>query len=167
MIGFFTDPYPDELLYSALARYHRRARNLSKEATARDLFGNKRAKIVVDLPTRLDYFASQLPSETYSVNRLIDEYTMLPFYSPFTPSERHVALRQSMSGEGGGSLHARLGILTSGIDVKHLRFCILCVQEDREPYWHRIHQAPGVKVCPTHSILLSLSDVSVRNRSNG
>jgi hypothetical protein len=32
MIGFFTDPYPDELLYSACARYHRRVRNISKEA---------------------------------------------------------------------------------------------------------------------------------------
>lgn len=57
MIGFFTDPYPDELLYSACARYHRRARNISKEATARDLFGSGRTKIVVDFQTRLNYLA--------------------------------------------------------------------------------------------------------------
>jgi TniQ len=156
MIGFFTDPYADELLYSACARYHRRARNRSKEATARDLFGNNRAKIVVDFPTRLDYLAAQLPPATYSVNRLIDEHTMLPLYSPFMPPERHATLRQDMRGEGGGSLHARLGILTSGIDVKQLRFCIVCVEDDREPYWHRIHQFPGVEVCSTHSVFLSL-----------
>jgi len=167
MIGFFTDPYPDELLYSACARYHRRAGNKSKEITARDLFGNNRAKIVVDFPTRLDYLAAQLPPSTYSVDRLIDEYTMLPLYSPFMPPERHTTLRQDMRGEGGGSLHARLGILTSGIDVKQLRFCLVCVEEDREPYWHRVHQAPGVVVCPTHSVFLSHSEVSMRNRCNG
>jgi Tn7-like transposition protein D/TniQ protein len=171
MIGFFTDPYPDELLYSACARYHTRARNLSKEATARDLFGNNRAKIVVDFPTRLNYLATQLPSVTYSVNQLIDKHTLLPFYSPFMPRERHATLRQDMHGEGGGSLHARLGLLTSGIDVKKLRFCALCVEDDQrrygEPYWHRIHQTPGVEVCLTHSVFLSISGVSVRNRGNG
>lgn len=133
----------------------------------RDLFGHKQAKTVVDFPTRLNYLAAQLPSSTYSANQLIDEHTMLPFYSPFIPPERHIALRQGMHGEGGGSLHARVGILTSGIDVKQLRFCILCAEEDGEhygePYWHRIHQTPGVEVCALHSIFLSLSEVSVRN----
>lgn len=170
MIGFFTDPYPDEILYSACARYHRRTRNPSKEATALDLFGNTRTKIVVDLQPRLSYLASQLPSTTYSISRLIDEYTMLPLYTPFMPGDRQEALRQDLCGEGGGTVHARLGILTSGIDVKNLRFCPACIDEDRalygEPYWHRIHQAPGIVVCPTHAVFLSDSAVSIRNRSN-
>lgn len=171
MIGFFTDPYPDELLYSACARYHRRVRYRGTETTARDLFGHGQTTIVVDLPTRLNYLTSQLPAETYSVNRLIDEYTMMPLYTPFMPPERCEMLRQDMSGEGGGALYGRLGVLTSGIDVKYLRFCVLCVEDDRrlyrKPYWHRIHQAPGVEVCPTHSVFLSDSCVSVRNRSKG
>jgi hypothetical protein len=168
MIGFFTDPYPDELLYSACARYHRRARNISKEATARDLFGNARVKIVVDLQPRLGYLAAQLPPETYSVSRLIDEHTMLPFYTPFLPAGRQEALRQDMYGDGGGSVHARLGILLpSRTGTERLRFCPACAREDREPYWHRVHQAPGVHVCPTHAVFLSDSEVSVRNRSSG
>ena len=166
MIGFFTDPYPDELLYSACARYHRRARNLSKEATARDLFGNVRTKIIVDLQTRLNYLAAQLPPKTYTASRLIDEHTMLPYYAPFMPAERHEATRCDMCGEGGGSIHARLGVLTSGLNVERLRFCAACADEDREPYWHRVHQAPGVEVCPSHAVFLAESAVSVRNRSN-
>lgn len=171
MIGFFTDPNLDELLYSACARYHSRARNLSKEATALDIFGNNRAKIVVDFPTRLDHLASQLPTATYSADRLIDSYTMLPFYSPFMPPRRHEAIRRDMRGDGGNSVHARLGILTSGIDVEYLRFCVACLDDDRklhpEPFWHRIHQAPGVEVCPTHKIFLSNSEIRMRGRRNG
>jgi hypothetical protein len=171
MIGFFTDPYPDELLYSACARYHHRSRNLSKEATALDLFGNVRSKFIVDLPVRLDYLAAQLPSETYSASQLIEEHTMLPFYAPFMPPERHEAIRRDMRGDGGGSIHARLGILTSGISVENLRFCPACVEDDvvgyGEPYWHRLHQAPGVQVCPTHRVFLSDSELQVRNRRSG
>src|SRR5947208_2900992 len=131
MIGFFTDPYGDELLYSACARYHRRARNRSKEATARDLFGKAQTKVIVDFQTRLDYLAAQLPPTTYSASHLIDEHTMLPFYAPFMPAERHEALRRNMCGEGGGSVHARLGVLTSGLNVERLRFCAVCAEEDQ------------------------------------
>jgi hypothetical protein len=166
MIGFFTDPYPDELLYSACARYHRRARNLSKQATARDLFGNVQTKFVVDFPVRLNYLVAQLPPETYSVTRLIEEYTMLPLYAPFMPPKRHELIRRDMCGEGGGSVHARVGILKSGISVENLRFCPNCIEEDKEPYWHRVHQVPGVEACPVHNVFLVDSKVSVRNRVN-
>jgi hypothetical protein len=167
MIGFFTDPYPDELLYSACSRYHRRVGKISKEAAARNLFGNPRTKIVIDFQTRLGYLAAQLPLATYSVSRLIDEYTMLPLYAPFLPAERLEVLRRDMCGEGGNSVHGRIGVLAYGLEVKRLRFCLACIEEDREPYWHRTHQVPGVEVCPTHAVFLSDSEVSVRNRSNG
>jgi len=170
MIGLFTDPFTDELLYSAVSRYHHRVRNRSKEATARDLFGNARIKIIVDFQTRLDYLASQLPPETYPVSRLIDDYTMLPFYAPFIPAERHEELRRDIRGEGGGSIHARLGVLTSGLGVECLRLCPACAEDedrapDREPYWHRVHHAPGVMVCPEHAVFLVDSAVKIRNRS--
>jgi transposase len=164
MIGFFTDPYPDELLYSACSRYHKRAGNRSKEATALDLFGKGQTAIIVDFQTRIDYLAAQLPPMTYTASRLIDQNTMLPLYAPFMTAERHEAIRSDMRGEGGGSIHARLGILTSGLDIKYLRFCPACVKQDREPYWRRVHQVSGVEVCPTHAVFLSDSAVSVRNR---
>ena len=165
MIGFFTDPYPDELLYSACSRYHKRAGNRSKEATALDLFGKGQTAIIVDFQTRIDYLAAQLPPTTYTASRLIEQNTMLPLYAPFMTAERHEVIRSDMRGEGGGSIHARLGILTSGLDIKYLRFCPVCVKQDREPYWHRVHHVPGVEVYPTHAVFLSDSAVSVRNRS--
>ncbi|HEV2707635.1 MAG TPA: TnsD family Tn7-like transposition protein [Pyrinomonadaceae bacterium] len=71
-----------------------------------------------------------------------------------------------MCGDGGGSIHARLGILTSGISVENLRFCPNCIEEDEEPYWHRVHQVPGVEACPLYNVFLADSKVSVRNRVN-
>jgi hypothetical protein len=46
----------------------------------------------------------------------------------------------------------------------------LCVADDEqlveETYWHRLHQIPGVIVCPTHSIFLEDSKATVRHLSN-
>ncbi|MGH9841723.1 MAG: TnsD family Tn7-like transposition protein, partial [Blastocatellia bacterium] len=163
MIGFFPDPHPDELLYSVCARYHQRAMYRSRAATARDLFGNESAKIVIDLPSRLSHLMTVLPpGHGYSEERLIDEHTLLPFYAPFVPPERLLQLRQDMSGdERGSAIHGRIGILTSKIRLESLRFCPMCVEEDRrrygETYWHRLHQAPGVMACPVHAVWLEQS----------
>jgi Tn7-like transposition protein D/TniQ len=163
MIGFFPEPYPDELLYSVCARYHQRAMYRSRAATARDLFGNESAKIAIDLPSRLSHLITVLPpGHGYSEERLIDEHTLLPFYAPFVPPERLLQLRQDMTGdERGGAIHGRIGILTSKIRLESLRFCPMCVEEDRrlygETYWHRLHQVPGVMACPIHAVWIEQS----------
>ncbi|HEV2800968.1 MAG TPA: TnsD family Tn7-like transposition protein [Pyrinomonadaceae bacterium] len=170
MIGFFTDPHPDELLYSAISRYHYRARNGSTECTARELFGHAQTYIIADLQSRLDYLASQLPPQTYPVSQLIDEHTILPYFAPFISAERHEEIRLDMRGEGGGAIHARLGILTSEITVEYLRFCPACAEKDEGTqnggaYWHRVHQLPGIEACPTHAVFLINSVVRIRGRS--
>jgi hypothetical protein len=51
-----------------------------------------------------------------------------------------------------------------------LRFCPCCVEQDRsnfgETYWHRIHQVPGVEVCPHHVTFLEESNTLWRNLRN-
>ncbi len=170
MLGFFTDPYPDELLYSAFSRYHRAARNSSKEATARALLGNGMATVVTDLPSRLDHFIARLPhGHLYSADALIDRYTVLPFFEPFMPPARSAQIRDGMRGEGGGGIHGRLGSLTSRIRLHRLRYCPECVGEDqkqyKEPYWHRAHHLPGIAVCAEHAVFLEESDFPTLNRN--
>jgi hypothetical protein len=53
MIGCFPDPYPDELLYSVCARFHKRVQYPNKKGTMRELFGDEAAIAVVDLPSNL------------------------------------------------------------------------------------------------------------------
>lgn len=155
MIGFFPESYPDELLFSILSRYHRRMGYRDVASTMRDLFGNQMARSSVDLPANLGELVSRLPNgHTYSVARLIDRHTLLPFYSPFVPAPRLEQIRADMAGNGGARLHSRLGINTFKGTPRTLKYCPACVVQDRsvfgETYWRRLHQAAGVEVCPIH-----------------
>jgi len=155
MIGFFPESYPDELLFSILSRYHKRMGYRDVASTMRDLFGNQMARSSVDLPANLGELVSRLPNgHTYSVARLIDRHTLLPFYSPFVPAPRLEVIRADMEGNGGSRIHSRLGINTFKGTPRTFKYCSGCVDADREvygeTYWHRLHQAPGVEVCPLH-----------------
>lgn len=169
MISFFPELYPDELVYSACSRYHARAGYRSRISTSNDLFGVERAKVAIDLPSGLETLIAAFPRTNWQeADRLIDEHTLLPFYGPFLPPERLRRLRANMRFNRGGAIHAPLGMLTSGVGSVYLRFCPKCVDADRErfdeTYWHRLHHAPGVEVCPIHRIFLEGTAVHARHR---
>lgn len=165
MIGFFPVPYPDEILYSVFARYHARSGNKYFAATAESLFGHDAARIVTELPNKLGFLVSQLqPGSSFTAGRFIDQNTLFPFYAPFLLPDRAKQLRTDMIERSpGGAIHGRLGVLTSNIEVDFLRYCPICAEEDfelyRETYWHRVHQLPGIFVCPHHSVFLENSNV--------
>lgn len=171
-LGFFPTPYPDELLYSVCARYAALVQYHNTEALNIDLFGRRGVAAIIDLPSNLAFLTSQFPSaHQLTVNRLIDEHSLIPYYSPFIGLRRVHALRSAMEGDGGASVHKIAGIIASSISLpERLRFCPLCVKSDRsnygECYWHRLHQVAGVTVCHQHSIFLEESAVRTRNRAN-
>jgi hypothetical protein len=172
MTGFFPKLHPDETLHSACSRYHARAGYRTREATGRDLLGAERLKVAIDLPSNIGTLVSSLPpGHRYTVDYFIGRHTLLPFYAPFLPPERVIALLADMRGSGGASIHGRLGTLVTDIGSQYLRFCPECVRDDREKcddgaYWHRVHQVPGVEVCHIHGIFLQESSVHSRNRSH-
>lgn len=169
MISCFPDPYPDELLYSVCARFHQRVQYPNKKGIVRELFGDEAAIAVVDLPSKLGSLASALPpGSRYTVERLINNHTLLPFFAPFLHPEQAQQLRADMEGARGPAIKMRSGIMASTVQPPEwLRFCPLCVQEDKqnfgECYWHRLHQLPGVEVCPDHNVRLLDSQVRVQN----
>src|SRR6266567_7506685 len=169
MIGSWPDPYPDELFYSICARFSERVRYPSKRSIVAELFGTENAIACVSLPSHLGYFIEQLPPySNYDVNRIIDQHTLLPYFAPFLPPERYTRLRQDMSSNEGPALHMRAGLMASRVPLPQwLRFCPQCVEEDRsrfcECYWHRIHQVPGVEICPLHKSWLKNSFAHARN----
>lgn len=171
MLGFFTDPYPDEVLYSAIARYHERVRYRGTATTLYDLFGVLSVRVSVDLPSRLQVLISRLPpNHSYTVDRLIDEHTLLPYFTAFLPPTRVARLREEMIGDGGQSIHGRLGSYRRRAPVERLRYCPVCVEDDRreygEPYWHRAHQLPGNVACPDHAVFFESSGVVFYGRSH-
>lgn len=171
MIGHFTDLHPDELLYSACARYSVTSKYPNQATTAEVLFGSNNVAAVVDLPSRLDHLIAALPPHhLYTADNLIDSHTLFPFYAPFLPIERIELVRNMMKGNDDNRIRERLGSATGQVNVpSHLRFCCMCVQEDRKKfgktYWHRIHQVTGVEVCPKHRTFLKFSSVPWRERN--
>lgn len=172
MIGFFTDPHPDELLYSACARFSDKMKYPAEAGAAQELFGGKYGMALIDFPNRLGHLISVMPpGHNYTVDRLIDEYTCLPFYEPFVAPERARIVRQEMRGDGYNRIHARLGIAADRFSQPtSLRFCPTCVVTDRlkyrEAYWHRVHQLPGIEVCPDHAVFLESGAAPWSGRRN-
>ncbi len=169
MIGTLPSPYPGELLYSLCARYCDRMQYPSKRSVVQDLFGTGNVIASIWLPSHIDEFIAALPpGHPFSADDLIDNHTLLPFYAPFVLPERLQQLRQDMHGRNGPGIHMRIGIMASHVPLPEwLRFCSHCVEEDRkqygECYWHRVHQVPGVEICPVHETRLQNSTVHARN----
>ncbi len=167
MVTFFPDPYPDELLYSILARYHVRSGNIYYRTTMKDLFGNSGFYSVVDLPCHIDTLIQNLPfNNSLKKKELILNHTLYPFYTAFLPADRAKSVYNAMRRPYGENVYIKTGITTSSVHIfPILKFCPDCCQNDLanygEYYWHRIHNTPGVLVCPVHKIVLQDSLVKL------
>lgn len=169
MITGLPHPYPDELLYSLLARAQHRKQYPNQRQFIQEVFGTGNVTAVLDFPSHLDNLVSRLPpGNDYSVDHVIDQMTLLPFYAPFLPAHRLQRLRADMRGTNGQSIHTRLGLIASRVPVTQwFNACPQCVAADQahwgECYWHRVHQLEVVYVCPIHAVPLSESTLSARS----
>ena len=160
-LRFFPTPYPDEIFYSVLCRYHARSGDPSVYRTNRELWGKDTGKDLL-LPSELERLAKKLPQQAkLTAERFITENTIYPFLKPFIPRERGEALFEAM--KNGTTGHTNLYNLSGFSRLRftrqlHLRCCAQCMQEDisvyGEAYWHRLHQLPGVYICPRHAAAL-------------
>lgn len=172
MISVFPTPFPDEILYSVIARYSDMMRFSDLKEVHSQLFGSRCLRAVVDLPSHLEALTSHLPNgHSHTVMQLIQEHTLFPYYAPFLPKERVWRLIDLMRGDGGQAVHMTSGISTYSVPrPPHLKYCPVCVQEDNKvlgsPYWHRVHQLPGVEVCPRHYVFLCESTIRTSNRKD-
>jgi len=161
-------PYEDEVLYSVFARYHVRSGNTSYKATIKDLFGSTSVTAVMDLPSNIQNLVNNMPlNSRYTEEYLIKSHTLFPFYSAFLPPKRAEQIFESMIGEKGGGIYSRTGIMASSITLnQYFKFCPACAKEDKlqygELYWHRVHQIPGILICPKHHVPLYDSQVPIR-----
>lgn len=160
MPSFFTPPYPDELLYSVIGRYHLRSGNSSPKWTYNELFGSDVIVMNWKLPSHIEAFAQRTyNSVQFYADYWIEHHTLFPLFAPFLPKERSGLLRKMMKSTNGSGIYTLVGLAAGSVAVKKaLCFCPNCYEEDirqyGEPYWHRIHQAFGVFVCPNHKIPL-------------
>lgn len=69
MLPFFTNLYPNELLYSAIARYHFYSGNLDCKDTLEELFGSRSVIPSVEIGSYFSVLAEKLGPH-YSVESL-------------------------------------------------------------------------------------------------
>lgn len=158
MIAYFTDPYPNEALYSVLSRYHFHSLSPSYESTLIQLFGGKNVLPNLGVMSQIGKLVEKVGGE-YTAEYIIDNHTTFPFYRPFMPMERQQKALDKMT-KSGGSVYSHLG-LAGGADIcrkEGIYYCSECIKEDRERYGesfiHREHQLSGVYICPHHKKML-------------
>lgn len=84
MLGFFPAPYPDELLYSTLARYYAWSANVSPKVALQELFGRTTVVATFNLPSHIESLVQNLPfGSKHTVEGLIRQHTLYPLYAPF------------------------------------------------------------------------------------
>lgn len=160
MLSFFPTPYPDELMYSIFARYHKKSGNISYFHTIEELFGTKAAIAVVDFPSRLTYLTEQISMESKFIPEyFIYNHTIFPLFKPFIFDDKAQKVIEDMKGNNGKVIHMRLGVMAGGIcKTKSLKVCTKCAEEDMmnygEIYLHRVHNVPGNYVCLKHNMFL-------------
>lgn len=159
MLAFFPSVFPDESLYSVLTRYHRLSGHSSSQQSLRELFGHSGRVVMSDLPSGLQALASVIPGMVWTTDRLIDETTVFPYFTSFLSVRQVICARRAMAGTTANGLKMLLGLLASRLGGRnHLRFCEQCRQRDADAlglaYWHRVHQLPGVWLCPLHGCAL-------------
>lgn len=169
VLTFFTDPYPDELLYSVFARYHYYSGNIDLKDTLIELFGKNTVIPSFEIGSYLNYLCERLGS-FYTPEKLIQNNTVLPYYAPFLPENRKNEIFNDVIWTNGQGVYTKIGIVAGGICRKSgIYYCPNCSREDilnfGEPYIHRIHQLQGVFVCPQHSCYLKEYPIRRQERS--
>jgi len=165
VLRYFPNLYEDELLYSAIARYHRHVANAGYKTTLFELFGSKSVCACVDLPSHLYSLAGRIrPNDPDCAASLLINHTLYPYYARFLAPKVATAFKNKMFGNNGSLIQTHVGVVAFEIRPPlHLKVCSECVEMEKvkwgEIYWHRVHQLPGVFVCPTHGCWLCNTDV--------
>ena len=168
MTPLFVTPYPDELVYSVLARVFQRSGYISGTFFRRQVLMNPKAHPDVAFLNGFKKGIERELTRKESMEEIVMKRIMFPMYARFLNNEKRNCLYQSLvSMEHRGSLSAPQS--SSGRPLR-LMYCTACVDEDRreygETYWHREHQISTVMLCPKHYRRLVESQVRTGGSSN-
>jgi len=167
---FFPTPYPDEIFYSVLCRYHLKSGSPAFVSTAKAVWG-KKISANLYLPQSLGEVATRLPAKTgLTAKYFVLNNTIYPFLKPFLPRERGFQVLELLQSK---TQHTLMAYQLCGLPRskspkwQYLRYCEDCWKEDirlyGEPYWHRLHLLPGILICPVHGKPIQDSTVFMRD----
>lgn len=169
MIAFFPEIYPDELLYSQIARYHSRSGYARYTYTSADIYNNEKL-----VHPNVDFVNRYTPDAMYWITKnepwetIVEQHTMYPAYIRFLHKPRKVdAINGILTCEGNWKNLMCLPILK---EKRYIRYCSVCAKEDREnygeTYWHREHQIPRIDICTKHKCYLENSIIETSSKTS-
>lgn len=134
MIPFFPAPYPDELWYSVICRYHIRSGNPSVKYSIRELYGANHINVPVELCGALSSLLEAIPAKALTAKDIIMQHTLYPYYTRFFSNNRKKAPHMlALNGNRHAGQH--IGIYqSSSMDARRLRYCPQCFDEDIVTY---------------------------------
>lgn len=164
MISCFPSVYEDELVYSILARYYQKTGYVAYRDVAEDLYVNPHTRPDTEFVNPLTSDAITLLCRKKTMEQIVLENTMFPYYARFLPLERKqeaFSWMVEMKGKCSDIVPMRI---TKG-KTRYLRYCPLCVKEHREQcgetYWTRLHQISDIRICIKHNVFLHDSSVEM------
>lgn len=86
MIPFFPAPYPDELWYSVICRYHIRSGNPSVKYSIRELYGANHINVPVELCGALSSLLEAIPAKALTAKDIIMQHTLYPYIHASFPT---------------------------------------------------------------------------------
>jgi hypothetical protein len=158
MLYYWPQTYPDEILYSVIARYLKISGSRGPKHLLINLFDRKTISATLDLPSGLNLLIKNLKLFDKEVEEVLADNTLFPYYQPFLTSIKEEKVRNSMLSKS-GDIHTLIGI-NAGIFPagRSPKYCPLCVKDDKSdnisPYLRRTHQIPSIQICTQHNIYL-------------
>lgn len=170
MIPYFPQIYPDELLYSQFARYYTASGYMAYTYAAEELFASKTVRPDMEFINTYTPDALQAITRFQTMEELVLQHTMFPYYGRFLPIERRRTAFQALVSMA-GNYHNLLSMpQRRDGKLRYLRYCPRCAVDDREQYgetyWHRVHQMTGLRVCPVHKCYLMDSRVLISGKAS-
>lgn len=163
MIAYLPEIYPDELVYSWFCRYYVHSGCIDYQMALRKILYKRSNNPSKEFLGHLSPEMEQKIKQMYPIEDLILNHTMYPQYARFLPLEKKRKALYHMAYEFCDAHHL-FTILPRDEEDRYMKYCPLCIGEDREKYneayWHRTHQIRNMNVCPKHRCKLIVSNVT-------
>lgn len=162
MIAYLPHICPDELVYSWFCRYYVHSGSLNHKMALNDLFCKRSDGLSKEFVGNLNPEARERIEKIVSMKDLALKHTMFPQYGRFISGKAEAI--DTLINNSTIDVHTLFTVLPRIDNDSYLKYCPLCVKEDRvqygETYWHRAHQIRGMQVCTKHGCVLYQSKVS-------
>lgn len=162
MINYLPPIYEDELAYSWFSRIYAHSGYLSHKEAIRDMLFSKSNNPSIEFIGHISSEFHSLIPQVIPMEKLATEHTMFPQYGRFIPLEQKQRALHHLTTDYCDA-HTLFCILPRGENERYLKYCPLCIEEDRskygEAYWHRTHQIRNINICPKHCCYLASSNL--------